>query len=181
MVTCKFTAMKNSPTTYLLLLLLCLFTLSGYAATYKNFLSTSTTIFYFTSDQPMPSPDLLPQQVVAIQLKALQDNDENNTGIAITFNFAAPGNKAYTGPLDRFIQLLKNPAYAPLLNFKKCEVNKIHIEGDEAQQLVIITDQNGRKAAYLFSLSRQQSGPYQNCWMTDSVIRLAYEEKLVKA
>ncbi|QHT65648.1 DUF4864 domain-containing protein [Rhodocytophaga rosea] len=138
-------------------------------------------LIHLSIDQPMPSPDILPQQVVAIQLKALQDNDETNTGISITFNFAAPDNKAYTGPLDKFIQLVKNPVYAPLLNFKKCEVNKIHIEGDEAQQIVIITDQTGKKSAFLFSLSKQQNGPYQNCWMTDSVIRLAYEDKLVKA
>lgn len=173
--------MKDSSTKYLLLFLFCLSTLSAYSATDKPVLSGSPILFYFTTDQPMPSPDLLPQQVVAIQLKALYDNDETNTGIAVTFNFAAPGNKAYTGPLDRFIQLVKNPVYAPLLNFKKCEVNKIHIEGDQAQQIVIITDRHGKKAAYLFSLSKQQSGPYQHCWMTDSVIRLAYEEKLVKA
>lgn len=172
---------SHAATQYVLITLVCICTLSGKAATPLHFLSSPPMRISFNTDQPMPSPDLLPQQVVALQLKALQENDEANTGIAITFNFAAPENKAYTGPLNKFIQLVKNPVYAPLLNFKKCEINKIHIEGDEAQQIVIITDQNGRKAAYLFSLSKQQSGPYQHCWMTDSVIRLAYEDKLVKA
>ena len=173
--------MNHSYTKYLLLFLFCLCNLSGYCARDMRVLSTSFRFIDFTSDQPVPAPDLLPQQVVAIQLKALQDNDETNTGIAITFNFAAPDNKTYTGPLDRFIQLVKNPVYAPLLNFKKYEANKIHIEADQAQQIVIITDKNGQKAAYLFSLSRQKNGPCQNCWMTDSVIRLAYEEKTAKA
>jgi hypothetical protein len=166
---------------YLFISLIGVCTLSARAATELQFRPTAHILLTFNTDQPMPSPDLLPQQVVAIQLKALQNNDETNNGIAITFNFAAPENKTYTGPLDRFIQLVKNPVYAPLLNFKKCEVNKIHIEGEEAQQIVIITDQHGKKAAFLFSLSKQKNGPYQHCWMTDSVIRLAYEEKLVKA
>ncbi len=129
---------------------------------------------------PMPSPNLLPQQVVAIQLKALRDNDIQDTGIEIAFNFAAPENKAFTGPLENFKQMVKNTQYEPLLNFKKCETNRMHIEGNEAQQIAIITDKNGRKAAYLFSLAKQQKGLFQGCWMVESVIRIAYEEKMVR-
>ena len=129
----------------------------------------------------MPSPSLLPQQVVAIQLKALRDNDMDDRGIEIAFNFASPENKVFTGPLENFKQMVKNTQYEPLLNFKKCETNRMHIEGNEAQQIAIITDKNGRKAAYLFSLAKQQKGLFQGCWMVESVIRLAYEEKTVRA
>lgn len=133
------------------------------------------------AEMPMPSPNLSPQHVIAIQLKALQNNDIHDTGIEIAFNFAAPENKSFTGPIENFKQMVKNAQYEPLLNFRKCETNRIHIEGNEAQQIAIITDKNGRKAAYLFSLAKQQKGPFQNCWMVESVIRIAYEEKVARA
>jgi hypothetical protein len=129
----------------------------------------------------MPSPDLLPQQVVAFQLKALQDNDIDDKGIELVFNFASPENKAFTGPLEHFKQMVKNATYEPLLNFRKYETNRIHIEGNEAQQIAIVTDKKGKKAAYLFSLARQQKGPFQDCWMVESVIRLAYEDNMARA
>ncbi len=132
------------------------------------------------NDQPGPSPDLSPAQIIALQLKALQANDATDEGIAITFNFASPANKEATGPLEQFKELVKNPVYEPMLNFRSYTANKIHIEDNEAQQIAIITDKNGNKAAYLFSLSKQTGGPYKGCWMTDSVIRLQYEEKRLK-
>jgi hypothetical protein len=133
------------------------------------------------SDRPIPKPDLLPEEVVAIQLKAFQENDAKDRGIETVFNFAAPENKKYTGPIDFFKAMVKNPTYEPLVNLKKYDARKIHIEGNEAQQIVVITDKNGKKAAFLFSLSKQTDGPYKGCWLTDSVIRLAYEDKTVSA
>lgn len=126
-------------------------------------------------DLPMPSPDLSPGEVVKIQLKALQHNNDQDNGIAITFNFASPGNKAFTGPLDRFKLLVKNPAYEPMLNFQSYRAGKMMIQGRQAQQAVIITDQDGNQAAYVFTLSKQTNSPYQGCWMTDSVLRVEME------
>ena len=56
------------------------------------------------TDATEPGPDLTPEQVIAIQLNALKNNDRPATdhGIRITFNFASPGNKASTGPLATF-------------------------------------------------------------------------------
>ncbi|MGB3617404.1 MAG: DUF4864 domain-containing protein, partial [Catalinimonas sp.] len=125
-----------------------------------------------TIDQPMPTPDLAPGAVVQLQLMALQQNDAQDRGIATAFNFASPANKEVTGPLSRFRQLLRTPDYAQLLNFDSFRAEEIRIEGDRAQQIVVVTDAYGQEVTYLFELSRQSRPPFQGCWMTDGVIRL---------
>jgi hypothetical protein len=135
----------------------------------------------FLSEKPVPKPDFSPEQVVAIQLRAFQENDEKDRGIETVFGFASPENKKYTGPLDFFKAMVKNPTYEALLNLKKYDARKVHIEGNSAQQIVVITDKNGKKAAFLFTLTRQTEGLHKGCWMTSSVIRLAYEDKTVFA
>ena len=110
-----------------------------------------------------------------IQLKALQNNDEEDNGIEVTFNFASPDNKTVTGPLDRFKELVKNPSYEAMLNFHSYRASKMVIQGRQAQQAVMIVDQEGNQVAFVFTLSKQTSAPYQNCWMTDSVLRVETE------
>lgn len=121
-----------------------------------------------------PNPDLSPEQVVTIQLEALQHNDtpERDSGIAIAFRFASPANQAATGPLANFILLVKNPLYQPLLNHRSVERAPVKIAGDEAQQRVILMSATGVKAVYLFTLSKQADGRYKDCWMTDGVERI---------
>ena len=51
--------------------------------------------------QTEPDPSLSSQDVVSIQIEALQYNDTPyaNRGIEVTFNFASPANKLMTTPL----------------------------------------------------------------------------------
>jgi hypothetical protein len=116
-----------------------------------------------------PGPDLGPEDVVRIQVEALKRNDEEDNGIEITFRFASPSNKQATGPLFRFAELVRKPAYRPLLNHKLAEYGPINIDGDTAEQRVTIIEENGEATVFLFALSRQTEGPCKDCWMTDSV------------
>ncbi len=120
---------------------------------------------------PAPNPKLTPQQVVGIVLTALQHNDKQDSGIATTFRFASPGNRRATGPLGHFIQMVKTPAYRPMLNFKSAARSPVQVRGDQARQQVTITTAGGEKIRYLFALSRQKAAPYAGCWMTDAVLR----------
>ncbi len=121
-----------------------------------------------------PDPSLTPEQVTAIQLEALKSNRDlpDDGGIAITFNFASPANRRMTGPLPRFIQMLKNPLYAIMLNFERYESAKIEYDGDIARQRVTLIDADGKRSLFLFVLSKQKEAPYENCWMTDVVHRV---------
>jgi hypothetical protein len=119
---------------------------------------------------PTPSPALSPEQVVRIQLEALQHNDETNKGIEAAFNFASPGNKRSTGPLTRFVKMLKAPPYNAMLNHKSVEFDPIELSGDSATQRVKLIGADGQSTVYIFMLSRQTEAPYQDCWMTDGVV-----------
>ena len=116
-----------------------------------------------------PEPELKPNDVVRLQLLAMQQNDDSDFGIEVTFRFASPANKKQTGPLKRFISLVRNPSYRPLLN----HINATFLEltGEEvfAVQDVIITTYNGERIGYRFRLSIQKGPLYPGCWMTDSV------------
>ena len=117
-----------------------------------------------------PEPELQPNDVVKLQLLAMQQNDDSDFGIEVTFRFASPANKKQTGPLKRFIRLVRNPSYRPLLNHINATFIELNIEEDFAVQDVIITTSNGERIGYRFRLSIQKGTLYPGCWMTDSVI-----------
>ena len=117
-----------------------------------------------------PDPELKPNDVVKLQLLAMQQNDDSDFGIEVTFRFASPSNKIQTGPLKRFIRLVRNPSYRPLLNHINATFIELNIEKDFAVQDVIITTSNGERIGYRFRLSIQKGPLYPGCWMTDSVI-----------
>jgi hypothetical protein len=121
------------------------------------------------SELPQPNPELSPDQVVRIQVEALQNNDSEDRGIEITFRFASPANKQFTGPIGRFKRMVKNPAYRPMLNHKAAEYDPIEISGETATQRVTIIDTNGNATVFRFALSKQSGAPCDGCWMTDSV------------
>ena len=117
-----------------------------------------------------PDPELKPNDVVKLQLLAMQQNDDSDFGIEVTFRFASPSNKIQTGPLKRFIRLVRNPSYRPLLNHINATFLELNIEEDFAVQDVIITTSNGERIGFRFRLSLQKGTLYPGCWMTDSVI-----------
>jgi hypothetical protein len=119
---------------------------------------------------PQPSPELSPADVIRIQLEALQHNDNRtDDGIEVAFQFTSPSNKVYTGPLSRFRQIVRNPAFLIMLNHLEARFDPPHISGDLAQQRVTVRGTNGHIVIYTFILSRQRDEKYRGCWMTDGV------------
>jgi len=118
-----------------------------------------------------PNPSLSPQDVVRFQLQSLRENT-NGDGIEATFRFASPSNKAVTGPLERFSRLFEAKQYRPLLNHQDAEVRLIQSDGAVSEVMAALVDANGDYFWYQFRLSRQNKSPYNDCWMTDSVMRV---------
>lgn len=120
-----------------------------------------------------PNRNLSPADVVRIQIRALGRNDmpHENAGIEIAFRFASPRNKLVTGPLPRFIQLVSNPVYRAMLDHRQAKYGPLQIEGVKATQPVILIASDGQRVGYLFTLSRQDGGACDGCWMTDGVMR----------
>jgi hypothetical protein len=146
--------------------------LAGACARQESDLSASSAAQ--DSSQLQPDPSFSPQEVVRIQVEAMQQNDtpEPDSGIRIAFRFASPANKSTTGPIERFIALVKNPEYRALLNSRSIDYGETEVMGNEAAQPVFIESASGERVAYLFLLSRQSDEPFVDCWMTDAVVRL---------
>ena len=121
-----------------------------------------------------PRPELSPEQVVQYQVTVLQHNDEpkSDTGIERAFRFASPSNKQATGPLEKFVQIVKSPAYSPMLNSVSSSIVGSEVNDDQAKIAVKIVATDGRQLTYVFLLSKQNEGEFNNCWMTDSVAPL---------
>jgi len=124
------------------------------------------------SPELTPVPGLSPEQVVQYQVGALQHNDDfrADAGIERTFRFASPSNKNVTGPLEHFVSILKAPAYLPMINNLGSSVTGSRIEGDRAKVAIRITPAKGPAITYLFVLTRQHVGDFENCWLTDAVM-----------
>lgn len=122
-------------------------------------------------DYPEPAPDLTPAEVVLAQLRAMQNNDDpvDNAGIAIAYQFAAPGNKAIFGPLDRFASMI-HEGFPEMLNFNTLEMPEGQSKGPEALQPVVLK-KGDKTYLYIFYLRRQTEGDCVGCWMTESVMR----------
>ena len=125
---------------------------------------------YYDIKNAYPDPELKPNEVVRLQLLAMQQNEESNFGIEVTFRFASPANKRQTGPLKRFVMLVRSPSYSPLLNHTNATFLELTIEDNFAIQDVVITTSEGKRIGYRFRLSIQKGNVYPECWMTDSVI-----------
>ncbi len=123
--------------------------------------------------QTEPDPSLSPQDVVSIQIEALQNNDTpyEDRGIEVTFNFASPTNKRMTGPFERFKVMVRNPVYGPMINHRSAEYENVRVEGDFARVDTILQSKDGQYLGYRFMLSRQHDNEYEGSWMTDAVYR----------
>ncbi len=119
---------------------------------------------------PRPDPDLSPEQVVRIQLAALQRNDSEDGGIEVTYCFASPANIQQTGPLDRFVRMLKTAPYKPMLNHLNVDYGPMERRGDMARQRVTLVAASGATVTYVFILARQVGDPCDGCWMTEAVL-----------
>jgi len=118
-----------------------------------------------------PDPALAPEEVVAIQLKALMHNDDPtpNAGIAQTFALAHPDNKRVTGPLPRFEMMIRSPAYRPLLGHSTHQIERVAGNDMIVRFRIVIETPNGDAIKYLWEVSRVREGPDEGAWLTTNV------------
>ena len=119
-----------------------------------------------------PNETIIPKKVVKIQLDGLKKNDSGykDQGIEQTWEFAHPTNKIFTGPLDRFKEMIKGESYKMLLNHKDHKINQVFSDENKVIFEVIVMDND--KKYYMFKWQVEKylkSGPLQNCWLTTMV------------
>ena len=123
------------------------------------------------ADLVKPDPSIAPVEVVAIQLKALQFNDNPvpDFGIAQTWAFAHPRNRAATGPLPRFAAMIKGPSYAKMLNHSRHEISPVMVGPDMAQFDVLLETDGGKILLFQWGVEKVKSGEFAGSWMTVAV------------
>lgn len=121
------------------------------------------------------SPGLGAEQVVLAQLAGLArehaDDATPGEGLQACWELASPGNRAATGPFERFALMLRSPLYVGLLGHRTVHLGPLVIEGEQARQEVLVVTADDRTEGYTWVLSRQHDPPYAGCWMTDGVLR----------
>ncbi len=118
-----------------------------------------------------PNPDITPVEVIAIQLNGLQNNDtpEADAGIRQTWEFAHPRNRAMTGPLPRFANMLKGPSYGLMLNHSSHQIVPSNLGNGWRQFDVFMEAGNGKVLQFAWIVEIVTEGRYKDCWMTVAV------------
>ena len=141
-----------------------------------RFISSITFIILFSTsllaELLKPTPEINPEEVVKIQLSSLMNNNEPylNAGIEQTWEFAHPSNRAFTGPIQRFTQMMYAPSYAVMLDHKKHEIIEVKLENNIAYFFIELTSIDGKMFGFKWTLEKvKEEGGFKDCWMTTAV------------
>ena len=141
-----------------------------------RFISTITFIILFSTsllaELLKPTPKINPEEVVKIQLSSLMNNNEPylNAGIEQTWEFAHPSNRAFTGPIQRFTQMMYAPSYAVMLYHKKHDIIEVKLDKNIAYFFIELTSIDGKMYGFRWTLEKvKEEGGFKDCWMTTAV------------
>ncbi len=141
-----------------------------------RFISTITFIILFSTslraELLKPTPEINPEEVVKIQLSSLMNNNEPylNAGIEQTWEFAHPSNRAFTGPIQRFTQMMYAPSYAVMLDHKKHDIIEVKLDKNIAYFFIELTSTDGKIFGFKWTLEKvKEEGGFKDCWMTTAV------------
>ncbi len=133
-------------------------------------------LLIFTSiskaDLLKPNKDILPSEVVKIQLIGLQNNDSDfkDGGIEQTWNFAHPNNKRVTGPLSNFKMMIKSDSYGMMINHLSHTITELGSSDKWAQFEVIILDKEKIYHKFNWQVEKYTlDGILKDCWLTTMV------------
>ena len=119
-----------------------------------------------------PNPSIKPIDVISIQLEALKNNNDpfDDAGIIQTWEFAHPNNRIFTGPINNFIKMIKNPSYSMMLDHLDHKINTIKENDSISLYFVELNDWKGNKYGFEWIVSKvEDDSEFKNCWMTSGV------------
>ena len=142
--------------------------------------------FIFTNisnaDLVKPNANLKPFDVLMIQLNSLKNNNipYKDAGIYQTWEFAHPNNKAMTGPLEKFKQMIYNKNYEILISHQGTEVIILKETEEISVYKVTVLTKNKKKYYYIWQVEKVLSeGNLKNCWMTTNVSNPKYVGEVI--
>ena len=136
------------------------------------------TLFFFlltnisNADLIKPSSNLKPFEVLMIQLNSLKNNNSpyKDAGIEQTWEFAHPVNKASTGPLERFKQMIYGKSYKILISHENTKTIILKKSSDKFVFKVYVLSKDKKKYYYIWQMEKvKREGKLKDCWMTTGV------------
>ena len=130
--------------------------------------------FNINAEMIKPDPTISAKEVISIQLKALQINNLpfEDAGIEQTWEFAHPNNRKFTGPLNNFIRMIKNPSYSMMIDHRDHKIIPVEEKETTSYYFVELTDVNGKKYGFEWTVEKvSENGEFKDCWMTVGVSR----------
>ena len=147
----------------------------------KILLKLAFFCFLFTNisnaDLIKPNSDLKPFDVLKIQLNSLKNNNKpyDDAGIEQTWEFAHPVNRASTGPLERFKQMIYSDSYKILISHEKNKTIALEKTPNKFIYKVYILSKDKKRYYYIWQIERVEiEGRFKNCWMTTGVSEPIY-------
>ena len=142
----------------------------------KIFVKSILIFFIITNitnaDLIKPKPSLKPLEVLLIQLNSLKNNNfpYKDAGIEQAWEFAHPNNKAITGPLNKFKQMIYSDSYEMLIDHENHKVIMLEETDNTLTYKVFILSKEKKKYSYIWKVEKVLlDDDFKNCWMTTSV------------
>ncbi len=119
-------------------------------------------------DLSVPRPELEPSQVVTMQVNSIRDAVTDISKLKICYSLASPGNRKFTGPFNRFSELVMLPPYDRLATCVDWQMGSTFVDKNLAAVLVSTISDQGQVSGFRFVLQRQDF-PRSECWLTEAV------------
>ena len=129
-----------------------------------------------------PNSNLKPFEVLMIQLNSLKNNNNpyKDAGIEQTWEFAHPFNKATTGPLKRFKQMIYSDSYKILNSHKNTKTIILKEDQNKLVYKVYVLSKDKKKYYYIWQIEKvKKDGKLKDCWMTTAVSEPIYLGKII--
>ncbi|MFB6281222.1 MAG: hypothetical protein ABEH40_04300 [Haloferacaceae archaeon] len=132
-----------------------------------------------------PTCDRPPGVVVAIQVGALKHNDAGtDAGLRTAWRFTAPTYRRAVGSFAGFVRTM-NGDYGPLVNHDRARLGPVERAGseigrdegtEEVRRTVVVRDYGGAASAFAFTLTEEEGGERDGCWLTVSIDDVSLDE-----
>jgi len=142
------------------------------------FLLTNTSV----ADLIKPNSNFKPFDVLMIQLNSLKNNNNpyKDAGIEQTWEFAHPNNKAATGPLKRFKEMIYSDSYKILISHENNKITILKEESNKFVYKVYVLSKDKKKYFYIWEIEKvEKEGKFKNCWMTTGVSDPIYVGEII--
>ena len=134
------------------------------------------------ADLIKPNINLEPFDVLMIQLNSLKNNNSpyKDAGIEQTWEFAHPINKASTGPLEKFKQMIYTDSYKILNSHNNSKITILNGAPNKFVYKVNILSKDKKKYYYIWQIEKvKQNGKFKDCWMTTAVSEPIYLGEII--